>query len=153
MILFLKDIGANKSVFQEYGWKNTGTLFKSHMLSYGIEFVREEIDSEVNENGDIINVKFGVERIPDPMILKEMLAYQHGLNVDRLVTFCALVSFVKVQESNRGMSKRVEVEDDKLQNSQKMSKLTMRSPFRHIGAGNASSTSMRPPRNPFRNIK
>jgi hypothetical protein len=87
------------------------------------------------------------------MILKEMLAYQPGLNVDRLVTFCALVSFVKVQESNRGMSKRVEVEDDKLQNSQKMSKLTMRSPFRHIGGGNASSTTMRKPRNPFRNIK
>lgn len=153
MILFLKDIGANKSVFQEYGWKNTGTIFKSHMLSYGVEFVKEEIDSDVNDNGDITSVTFGVERIPDPMILKEMLAYQPGLNVDRLVTFCALVSFVKVQESNRGMSKRVEVEDDKLQNSQKMSKLTMRSPFRHIGGGNASSTTMRKPRNPFRNMK
>lgn len=123
------------------------------MLSYGIEFLREEIDTDVNENGDIIHVKYGVERIPDPMILKEMLAYQHGLNVDRLVTFCALVSFVKVQESNRGMSKRVEVEDDKLQNSQKMSKLTMRSPFRHMGAQGGGASTMRKPRNPFRNIK
>ena len=45
-ILFLKDLGANANVFQEYGWKNTGTLFKSHMLSYAIEFVKEELYSE-----------------------------------------------------------------------------------------------------------
>jgi len=36
MILFLKDIGANRNVFQEYGWKNVGTLFKGNVLSYGI---------------------------------------------------------------------------------------------------------------------
>ena len=30
-ILFLKDLGSNKTVYQEYGWKNTGTLFKSHL--------------------------------------------------------------------------------------------------------------------------
>ncbi|BCV01340.1 MAG: hypothetical protein CM15mV42_0160 [uncultured marine virus] len=33
-ILFLKDLGSNRTVYQEYGWKNTGTLFKttsSHM--------------------------------------------------------------------------------------------------------------------------
>ena len=28
-IMFLKDLGANANVFQEYGWKNTGVLFKS----------------------------------------------------------------------------------------------------------------------------
>jgi len=38
MILFLKDIGANRNVFQEYGWKNVGTVFKGTVLSYGIEF-------------------------------------------------------------------------------------------------------------------
>jgi hypothetical protein len=153
MILFLKDIGANKSVYQEYGWKNTGTLFKSHMLSYGIEFVKEETDTDFNEDGIITKVTYGVERIPDPMILKEMLAYQDGLNVDRLVAYCALVAFVKVQESNRGMSKRIEVETDKLENSQKMSKLTMRSPFRHMGGQGSSSSVMKKPRNAFRNLK
>lgn len=153
MILFLKDIGANKSVYQEYGWKNTGTIFKKHMLSYGIEFVQEELDGDTDKDGKLLNIKYGVERIPDPMILKEMLAYQDGLNVDRLVAYCALVSFVLVQESNRGMSKRVDVEDDKLQNSQKMSKLTMRSPFRHIGGSMGNTSGMRKPRNPFRNIK
>ena len=31
-IMFLKDLGANANVFQEYGWKNTGTLFKASHL-------------------------------------------------------------------------------------------------------------------------
>ena len=35
-ILFLKDLGSNRTVYQEYGWKNTGTLFKSHLISYAI---------------------------------------------------------------------------------------------------------------------
>ena len=38
-ILFLKDLGSNRTVYQEYGWKNTGTLFKSHLISYAIEFL------------------------------------------------------------------------------------------------------------------
>ena len=152
-ILFLKDLGSNRSVYQEYGWKNTGTLFKQHLLSYGIEFTKEELDVEVDNYGDIVKTFYGIERIPDPMLLKEMLMYQPGLNVDRLVTFCALVAFVNVQKSNRGMSKRVEVVNDKLENSQNFSKLSMRSPFRHMGMNNASSSTPRPQRNPFRNIR
>ena len=37
------------NVFQDYGWKNTGTLFKSHMVSYAIEFLKEELDQEIDE--------------------------------------------------------------------------------------------------------
>lgn len=153
-ILFLKDLGSNRSVYQEYGWKNTGTIFKQHLLSYGIEFIKEELDVETDDQGNILKTIYGVERIPDPMLLKEMQAYQVGLNVDRLVSYCALVSFVNVQKSNRGMAKRVEVVQDKLENSQKMSKLSMRSPFRHMGTNNGNGLGdSRPKRNPFRNIR
>jgi len=50
-IVFLKDLGSNKNVFQEYGWKNTGTLFKSHLISYAIEFIREVTHEETGEDG------------------------------------------------------------------------------------------------------
>lgn len=152
-ILYLKDLGANRSVYSEYGWKNTGTLFKQHLLNYGIEFLQEELAVASEDDGTIIKITYGVERIPDPMLLKEMSVYTPGLNVDRLVTFCALVAFVNVQKSNRGMAKRVEVVNDKLENSQKMSKLSMRSPFRHMGSNNGNTTTARPSRNPFRNIR
>jgi hypothetical protein len=152
MILFLKDIGANRNVFQQYGWKNVGTLFKGNILSYGIEFLQEEIDQETDPDGTVTKIIYGVERIPDPMLLKEMQMYQEGLNVDRLVAFCSLVAFAKVQQSNRGLSKRVEVTNKNLDKSQKFSKLNY-SPFRHIGGNKGNSSMMKPSRNAFRNIK
>lgn len=153
MILFLKELGANKSVYQDYGWRNTGTIFKTNLLSYGIQFLQEELDVETEPDGTITKIHYGIERIPDPMLLREMLAYQDGVNVDRLVTFCALAAFAKVQQSNRGLQKRVEVDNDKLENSQNFSKLSMRSPFRHMGNPGSNVSGMNRPRSAFKNLK
>ena len=150
-ILFLKDIGSNKTVYQEYGWKNTGTLFKSHLISYAIEFLREVTNEETDINGVVTDQTFGVERIPDPMLIKEMLAYYPGLNVDRLVAFGALIAFVKIQQSNRGYTKRRESEGKSLVNSENLYKLKY-SPFKNIGRSSTSRTG-RPNRSGFKNIK
>ena len=153
-IMFLKDLGANKNVFQEYGWKNTGTLFKSHLLSYGIEFVREELDQETKEDGTVVKTTYGIERIPDPMLIKEMQEYADGVNVDRLVSFVALVSFMRIQESNRGYTKQV-IRDDaakKLQKSENLFKLNS-SPFRHMGRKNKTSKGKGYKKSAFKNIK
>jgi hypothetical protein len=133
-IMFLKDLGSNANVFQEYGWKNTGTLFKAHLISYAIEYTREELDVETKPDGTIVRTKYGIERIPDPMLIKEMREYTEGLNVDRLVSFCALVAFMKIQQANRGYSKRTIMDDaaKNLQKSENLFKLN-NSPFRHMG--------------------
>lgn len=149
-ILFLKDLGSNQNVFQEYGWKNTGVLFKSHLISYGIEFLREVIHEEYDEAGNVITSIFGIERIPDPMLLKEMSAYQPGLNVDRLVAFCALIAFVKIQQGNRGYAKRVELSDNNLQNQKDLYKLQY-TPFKNIGRKNSLHSKVK--RSAFKNIK
>jgi len=151
-ILFLKDLGSNRTVYQEYGWKNTGTLFKSHLISYAIEFLREVIDEELDENGNVMKQTLGIERIPDGMLLKEMAAYYPGLNVDRLVTFGALIAFVKIQQSNRGYTKRRESEGNSLDNSEKLSKLKYSGPFRNIGR-NKTLGSSKVRRSGFKNIK
>lgn len=151
-ITFLKDLGANNNVFQEYGWKNTGTLFKNHMLSYLIEYLSEEIDVETKEDGEIVRRKYGIERIPDIMAMIEMEQYDDDVNVDRLVALAALISFAKVQQANRGYRKRVEyVNNNRLEKSQDLFKLN-KSPFRHVGKGSTSS-GQRPPRNPFKNLR
>lgn len=153
-IMFLKDLGANKNVFQEYGWKNTGTLFKSHLLSYGIEFVREELDQETKEDGTVVKTTYGIERIPDPMLIKEMQEYADGVNVDRLVSFVALVSFMRIQESNRGYTKQI-IRDDaakKLQKSENLFKLNS-SPFRHMGRKRKKINGKSIKRSAFKNIK
>ena len=146
-MLFLKDIGSNANVFQEYGWKNTGNLFKGHLLSYAIEFLQEEIDLAVKADGTIVKRTYGVERIPDIMLLKEMMAYHPGLNVDRLVSFSALIAFAKVQQSNRGYSKRKESTVKNLDKSDNLYKLKV-SPFRHMGGATGSRS-----RNPFKNYR
>jgi len=152
-IMFLKDLGSNKSVYQEYGWKNTGTLFKNHLISYAIEFLREEIDQEIDDDGNILNTTLGIERIPDPMLLKEMLAYYPGLNVDRLVTFAALVAFVRIQESNRGYLRRTESElDDSLVNSNKFHKLKY-SPFKNIGRKKTANGGPTRKRSAYKNYR
>jgi hypothetical protein len=153
-IMFLKDLGANKNVFQEYGWKNTGTLFKSHLLSYGIEFVREELDQETKPDGTVVKTTYGIERIPDPMLIKEMQEYADGVNVDRLVSFVALVSFMRIQESNRGYTKQI-IRDDaakKLQKSENLFKLNS-SPFRHMSRKNNRLKGRGSKRSAFKNIK
>ena len=150
--MFLKDLGSNANVFQEYGWKNTGTLFKAHLLSYAIEFCKEELDQELKSDGTVVKTKYGIERIPDPMLIKEMREYADGVNVDRLVSFAALVSFMKIQESNRGYTKRT-IMDDAAKNLQKSENLFKRSvqPFRHMGSTNKIVNKIS--RNPFKNLK
>ena len=149
-ILFLKDIGSNRTVYQEYGWKNTGTLFKNHLISYAIEFLREQIDEETDINGAVISQTLGIERIPDPMLLKEMSAYYPGLNVDRLVAFSALIAFAKVQQSNRGYLKRRESTSKSLDNQENLYKLKY-SAFRNIGRNKGIGRTRK--RSGFKNIR
>jgi hypothetical protein len=152
MIGFLKELQANKNVHQDYGWKNTGTMFRSHMLNYLIEWLNEEIHVDTEEDGTITHITYGVERIPDMMALEEMSSYHDKLNVDRLVSLSALIAFAKMLQSNIGYRKRVDTEgDEELDKSKKMTKLNS-SPFRHIGRGGKGGGGNKP-RSPFKNIK
>ena len=87
-VLFLKDLGSNRSVYADYGWKNTGTLFKGHLINYAIEFLKEEIDVTTKEDGSVVKKTYGIERIPDIMLMREMQAYQPGVNVDTALKTC-----------------------------------------------------------------
>ena len=151
-VVFLKELQANTSVYQDYGWKNVGVIFKSHLLNYLIEWVSEVIDSDVAEDGTIINKRFGVTRIPDTMAMEEMEAYRPGVNVDRLVSLAALVAFAKIQQANRGYTKRVENQTTKdLEKSSNLYKLES-SPFRNIGKGNLPSGNNKK-RSPYKNLR
>lgn len=152
-IMFLKDLSANSNVFQEYGWRNTGVLFKHHLLSYVIEYCKEELDTVTKPDGTIVKITYGIERIPDVMLLKEMHAYKDGLNVDRLVAFSAMVAFMRIQQANIGYTKRVIMDDasKNLQKSENLFKLNS-SPFRHMGKTHYKNR-FGVKRSPFKNFK
>jgi len=151
-ILFLKDLGANSNVFQEYGWKNTGTIFRNHLLSYLIEYLKEEIDTITLPDGKVVKTVYGVERIPDIMAMVEMSQYREKLNVDRLVALASLIAFAKVQQANRGYRERVEeLSNNKLKKSEKSVTLN-KSMFKNLGSTRQRGSS-KPIRSPFKNIR
>ena len=151
-MLFLKDISGKSNVYQEYGWKNTGTVFKTHILSYFIESLLEEIDVEHKEDGTVVKITYGIERFMDIMLMIEMKAHQEGVNVDRIVSVAALIAFAKVQQANRGYRKRIEkLNQNHLEKSENLYKLNSGA-FRHMGRNNSSSTT-KVMRSPFKNMR
>jgi hypothetical protein len=149
-MVFLKEAQSNKTVYQEYGWKNTGTLFKAHLLSYFIEWLKEVVEEDVDDFGEIKKKHYGIRRLPDIMAMKEMEAYKKGVNVDRLVSLAALIAFIKVRESNTQISTRIENDvNENLQNTENLYKLK-HSGFRNIGKSLQSSTKKT--QSPFKRI-
>ena len=73
-IMFLKELGSNSNVYQEYGWRNVGNIFKGNLISYAVQFLEEEIHHETKTDGEIVKTTYGIERIPDIRLLKEMQA-------------------------------------------------------------------------------
>jgi len=151
-VVFLKELGANKSVFSDYGWKNVGTIFKNHLLNYLIEWIKEVIDTETDETGTIIKKIYGISRIPDKMAMLEMEAYREKVNVDRLVSLASLIAFAKIQQANRGYMRRVENDEAKdLEKSPDLFKLKS-SPFRHVGQSRLPQGHKKR-RSPYKNLR
>ncbi len=151
-ILFLKEIQANTSVYQEYGWKNTGRIFKDHLLNYLIEFLKEVVEEDIDDLGVIKKKYYGIRRIPDIMAMKEMLGYQEGVNVDRLVALAALIAYVKIREANTNRTERIENEtSNHLENNKNLYKLNNNG-FRNLGRSGGISQSTKS-KSPFKRIR
>ena len=151
-MLFLKEAQANKNVYQDFGWKNTGTIFKTNLLSHLIEWLKETVDEDIEEDGTILKKYYGIRRLPDPMALVEMKAYRAGVNVDRLIALSALIAFVKIRQSNVHKPIRVENEvETNLENSQNLYKLKSGA-FRNLSKHKRVNSS-RKRRSPFKRIR
>ena len=151
-LLFLKEISNSNNGYQEYGWRNVGVLFKTNLISYAVQWLEEELDHVTKEDGEVVKTIYGVERIPDIMLLKEMQAYRDGLNVDRLVAFSALVAFASIQNVNRGPIRRTVKEENNLHKSNKNGRLFM-SPYLASQEKLIPSKLNVKNRNPFKNFK
>lgn len=150
-MIYNKELKSQYSPNHTYGWKNTGTVFKSYILPYGIDFMKRELDSTELPNGERIITKYGVERIPSEMILKEAQVYRDGVNVDRLVAYCALVAFADIQLANRGIVRRTETRTVKKEGDDERYKVSS-VPFRHMGKSSTTSTNS-PKRSAFKNMR
>jgi hypothetical protein len=145
-IPFLKELQANKSVFQEYGIRTTEVI-KTYLLTTMVEYVQEEIGILHKDDGTELRTIYGIERIPDIMLLKEMEAYHDKLNVDRIISFGLVLALARSMQASGRIGKREEIEkkvDKKLYNINK-------SPFKNIGGYNIPSEKFIKPS--FKNLK
>ena len=88
---FLRDVHPNTTVTREYGIHST-TQLKQHYYALIIKYMTEIIGYERDEKGEIIGEILGVRRIPDPMLLKEILKFTPKANCDRIITFGMLLA-------------------------------------------------------------
>lgn len=144
---FLKEIQANRNYFGDYGVKMTTTV-KTYILNTIIESLKEEIDIRRDKAGRELGKIYGAEKVPDLMLLKEMVDYHDKLNVDRLISYGLVLTFAKSRQANGLIIKREEVSKSK---TDKNLYTPIKNPFKHIG-GNYNKGGQSPGRNPFRNI-
>lgn len=82
----IKGLTPNSNVKNRKGYNPTVEV-KNHGDSLVIQYLKEVIDTKFDENGEIEAQVFGVERIKDVGLLREMLGYDDDTNCDRLDAF------------------------------------------------------------------
>lgn len=147
-MLFDAELGMTDSTAIRYGWTNTAGTWKK-ILQYGVDSISEELcAAQIDENGKMITpARYGEERIPFINLLKEMQEYTAGGNFDRVIAYCALMAFVKVQQAKLGIKQRTERTEEKLKNS---TTFTRNSFLRSIGQQNKQGSVTKV--SPFRSI-
>lgn len=144
-----KIIGANSTDSVGYGWRNNGGN-KMMMFNILIDALTEVIGEEVDEEGNVTRIHYGIERIPDIMAMVEMKEWTKTLNVDRLISLCALFTLVKITESNYSRVTIVEDNENNLQVNKDLFKLN-KGAFSNIGAPKRGMSKI--PRSGFKNLR
>lgn len=106
-IPFIKELHANKSVFQEYGIKMTEVI-KTFIFSSVVEYLKEEIGVLHDNDGKELSKILGVSRIKDTMLLREMEVYEDKMNVDRIIAFGLVLALARSRQINGLITRREE---------------------------------------------
>ena len=105
----LKDLIPNSSIGDEYGVRmNTGgtsSRVKDYMHTKIIDYVSDILSERILEDGTKIPV-YGVERIKDAMLIKEMLNFNNKGNYDRIISFGLALLTAAVYESRQVIHKK-----------------------------------------------
>jgi len=105
----LKDLVPNSAIGDEYGVRmNTGgtsSRVKDYMHTKIIDYVSDVLSERYLEDGTKIPI-YGVERIKDQMLIKEMLNFNAKGNYDRIVSFGLALLTAAVYESRQVIHKK-----------------------------------------------
>lgn len=106
----LQEIVPNSKVYEDYGIrKGSSKTFELHLHETMIRYITEEIGTDYDKEGNSI-IRYGVERIKDKMLLREMLDYNSRINTDRLY---AAIYGLDVAEGNTIRQRIQKIKEDK----------------------------------------
>lgn len=116
-IPILKELLPNSNIGDEYGLRmGSGELniVKKYCFEKLIEFCEEQIGNEtlIIDDEEVNKVIYGVSRIPDQMLCKEMLDWDEKLNTDRLIAASIAVMYGRLLESRNIFYKLKESEKE-----------------------------------------
>ncbi|MGL5078264.1 MAG: hypothetical protein ACRDBG_20895, partial [Waterburya sp.] len=100
----LKEWVPNSSIMEEIGWRtgSGNTKIKENFWALIIEYMKEEIGTEFDMSTGESRPIYGVSRIKDKALLKEILNWTPKANVDRMIAFGAALMVAKTN-TNRGV--------------------------------------------------
>lgn len=164
-MIFDAELGIKQGVSIPYGWYKTQSVW-GKLLEYAIDSLSTVTSQIEDGEGNIKEVHYGVERIPDIWLLKEMDNYDpKSGNYDRIVAYAALMAFADLRSTLlSGLYKKQEKvirEQDKLEDTDFMPTFKAKQgPFRNLiserttdifGNRQQSQTTWKR-RSPFRNL-
>lgn len=127
---FVSELKTNLNVFCPYGFKTNETI-KGYFIDLVFEYLSEKLD-QIKKKGtdEVVKTIYGVERIPDLMLLEELRQYHDKLNVDRFIAFAAGLALMKAyKKTNLGI---IRIDDTKKEEKPKIETIK-KSFFKHYG--------------------
>jgi hypothetical protein len=121
----LKEISPNTKIMGRNKGLPATIAVINHCMSLFVEYSKEEILLGYDEEGKAMSA-LGVSRISDPLLLKEILAYKKGANVDRICAFRHILAFDKYLEKSHAIVNVKKTQDVSID---EFIKNTPRSPF------------------------
>lgn len=141
---FDAESGVRQGTIFKYGWYNTTAIW-GKMLEYGINSLSNIMSCSYDENENPIHIKYGVERISDIWLLKEMQDYDPKTgNYDRVIAYCALMAFAELRLTMLGGAPEIERKEDipKLDTSKNIYTFNGRPhPYHNLMGGDANNTN------------
>lgn len=101
---FVSELKTNLNVYCPYGFKTNETI-RGYFIDIVFEYISEKLDVIKKKGTDeVVKTLYGIERIPDLMLLEELRQYHDKLNVDRFIAFAAGLALMKAyKKSNLGI--------------------------------------------------
>jgi len=101
---------------KDYGVRTNETIWATQFEDKALDYIKEEIGTLHKSDGSTLKTVYGVEKVPDRMLIKEWLGYdpekrKKKSNYDSMVSFGLALALAKARQANHLFSKVDESKD------------------------------------------